>query len=204
MTVKDLIAKTRTDPGKDYHVEWLSGRPWVFFHASWSLQDWVRDFCCWTVRFAGGRYHAGYVAEFKDMLPGLTVDVENLLKFGKGIVFCGYSRGAALVALAWKYYIAKKEIPTEYFINSDAVGLGLPRISCKYSYIQEIRYGHDLVTYLPPWLWKNIPAMQIPSKNRGLFAAIKDHGSYVDCDVEIDLTTLGAVEPKRSPHEKGK
>ena len=191
MKVRELVEKCRCDPGKNWHVELVDGQPWIFFHASWTRQDWVRCFEAWTVPFCGGRAHAGFVKEFRDDEDaGLTLNILDNDFEGKTLTFAGYSRGAAIALLAytlWQYNTKAR---------LRCVMVGAPNVFTKvpptliHSWGSiEIIYGRDIVTALPPW-FKGNPVNDIQlvrSSDRGLLAPIRDHGRYLQAEQEIDL-----------------
>lgn len=186
ITVGEILKRTcRLDPGKDWNMDIIDGIPWFFFHASWSRQDWIRDFQCWTNAFNGRRVHAGYLKEWEDSVNmGLLYEIRCVE--GWEVVFSGYSRGAALALMTHDWM--SRYCPG---ISSKAVLVGCPRAYPKnppHKGVYEVRYGYDLVTVLPPWYAENYPEVHqvIPSTNKWPFQAIKDHGSYGGSSVEID------------------
>lgn len=187
MTVKDLIRKTcYLDPGRDYNTEIIDGQLWVFFHASWSNQDWIRDFMCWPKKYTDFWFHSGYIKEFLDIKDQLFEDVLSFRKanpFGR-IIFAGYSRGSSVALIA--------KIIMKYYYNEHIclVLTGLPRtIYSKNCWVDQddeiIQYGKDLVTNLFFWMRKILPNKIIKSVSNPPFRAIKDHGLYVICEEEI-------------------
>lgn len=182
MTVKEIIKQTcKLDPGRDYNIELIDGDLWVFFHASWSRQDWIRDFMCWPKSTNQGTYHAGYLKEFRDIEEQLLADIRNEFSYGNRIILAGYSRGAAVALIAYLEYF-------QWMQGVTCVLLGLPRTVYEKDIIgigSIVQYGSDLVTALPPWIPKIHPTQVIPSTNTGLFKSIKDHGMYVECEDEV-------------------
>lgn len=187
MTIKDLIRKTcYLDPGRDYNTEIIDGSLWVFFHASWSNQDWIRDFMCWPKKYAEFWFHNGYVKEFLDLRDQLFEDIFTFRKNNpfSPIIFAGYSRGSSVALIA--------KIVLKYYYNEHIILAltGLPRtVYSKDCYIDEddeiIQYGKDLVTDLPPWIRKIKPKRILKSISKLPFRAIKDHGLYVTCEEEV-------------------
>ncbi len=189
MKIKDLVAKTcQYDPKKDYYTEVINDTLYVYFHASHSKQDWLRNFFFWTTRFNGLKIHAGYYEEFTDLW---TDELFNKILHYKKRVFIGYSRGAAviliLVALLKHLYI--------YTSNDKTVIIGAPRVFRKFPYfltipnVIEVCYGNDIVRKLLFWYSENpcTSFIHIPSTVTGWFKACKDHGQYTTVDTEIDL-----------------
>jgi len=186
MTVKELVKLTcYLDPNRDYNTEIIDGTLWVFFHASWSRQDWIRDFMCWPKKIAGFRFHSGYAKEYCDLESTLTEEVMDFIKTHKNpVIFAGYSRGSAVAIIAKMVF--------KYCLNERVklILLGLPRVLySKDCWIDTddiiIQYGKDLVTNLPPWMVKINPTNIIVSSSVFPFKAIKDHGMYATCDDEI-------------------
>lgn len=189
MTVGEILQRTgQLDPGKDYNIDIIDGVPWVFFHASWSWQDWIRDFFVWTKDFFGGKVHSGYLKEFEqNVQDGLIRDISILnLQGHRYFVFAGYSRGAALALIA-QYQVTYSVIG----IVSSAILVGRPGTFLKWpttmtrGKIHEVRYGKDIVSSLPPWYPHSEPDIRIPSVNKCPWKSIKDHGSYSGSTVAI-------------------
>lgn len=194
MKVRELVEKCRCDPGKNWHVELVDGQPWIFFHASWTRQDWVRCFETWTVPFCGGRAHAGFVKEFRDDLQvgqgQLYKDILIYSLNAETLTFAGYSRGAALALLAYTYM--QGLTPSRLrcvLVGSPNVFTKIPPTLVHSWGSVEVIYGRDVVTALPPW-FKGNPVNDIQlvrSSNRGLLAPIHDHAGYATAEQEIDL-----------------
>lgn len=51
--------------------------------------------------------------------------------------------------------------------------------------VESVRYGNDIVCWLPPWFRRTPISYRATSVNTGIFKCIKDHGSYVDCNEEL-------------------
>ena len=181
MTISEIVKKScQLDPGKDYNLEVIDGRAWFFFHASWSRQDWIRDFQCWTVGFRHLRLHYGYFREFLDTLDFVQSDLIDLLKQGiTDIVFTGYSRGAALAWIFDEYYHDSLSFTTH------SICIGCPRTFLKTNATRGpfylVTYGNDAVTFLPPWFDKPQPllTMHHSPTGPGFINACKDHAKYL-------------------------
>ena len=184
MTVHDMIAKTcDLDPGKDYNTEIIDGKLWVFFHASWSWRNWLRNFDVRTQRCNDAKVHKGYLREYTD--SGFVVrELET--------VFVGYSRGAAIALL---YYFACKNPIHHGVFNVKAILIGAPRLfrqlpqNFDISGITTVTYGDDMVTHLPPWFLTTPSAKHISliSTTKWPFRRCKDHGQYGSSYVNIEV-----------------
>lgn len=180
MTISEAVAAScRLDPDHDWNEELIEGAHWFFFHASWSQQDWLRDFACWTTDWLCHRVHWGYVQEFNDMIEaGLSTQLHKALEGSLPIVLCGYSRGAALAVMA-HYWLGR----TSSRKRIVSIAIGCPRLGPHGDLTPSaaVTYGNDAVTHLPPW-WPatGAPVMQRHAPSApGFVAACHDHGQYL-------------------------
>lgn len=186
MKISEAVAAScHLDPGHDWNEELIEGAHWFFFHASWSTQDWIRDFTCWTTEWFGHRVHWGYVQEFNDMIEaGLGTQLCKALEGSLPIVLCGYSRGAALAVMA-HYWLGRSCRDKQI----SSISIGCPRISPRGTLTPSVVvvYGNDMVTHLPPW-WPAVGAPVLQrheSSGHGFIAACHDHGLYGEWHDEI-------------------
>lgn len=181
MTVAEMVRQTcRLDPTRDYNIELINDKIWVFFHASWSSQDWIRDFLFIPKNLGANSYgHMGYTFEALDIEDSLEKD----LKGYKDITFVGYSRGAAVALILAPLFDVKKV----YVLGCSRVFWKLNPVMFSDIDVTEVIYGNDLVTYLPPFMprikWNT--TKKIESKSKGWFKSIKDHGMYLDVEEEV-------------------
>ena len=189
MKVKDLVMKTcMYDPKKDYYTEVIDDTLYVYFHASHSKQDWIRNFFFWTTQFYGLPTHFGYYKEFLDLFGS---EVLNETSRYKKRVFVGYSRGAAVVLIL----VALLRYWNFYTVNDNTIIIGAPRVfrkippTTKFDNITEVCYGNDIVRKLFFWYAENpcTKFIHIPSITKGWFKSCKDHGQYTTVDTEIEL-----------------
>lgn len=189
MKIKDLVAKTcQYDPQKDYYTEVIGDTLYLYFHASHSKQDWIRNFFFWTTRFKNTNVHAGYYKEFSDLWDGQLIT--DILHYKKR-VFVGYSMGSAVIMLL---IFLLKQLDL-YTVNDKTIIIGSPRVFRKFPYfvsipnITEVCYGNDIVRKLLFWYAENpcTKFIHIPSTTKGWFKACKDHGQYITVDLDIDI-----------------
>lgn len=181
MKVKEMIRQTcRLDPNRDYNIELINGQTWVFFHASWSWLDWVRDFIFIPIRISKGVWmHMGYLFEAEDIVDQLVHDLGH----ATNIVFAGYSRGAAVALILSPL----PNVSKVYIMGCPRTFVGKNSLNKQKDKVVEIIYGNDLVTYLPPFFSKIKygKTIKIPSESKGWFKCIKDHGNYIDCEEDV-------------------
>ena len=193
MTVKELVRNTcRLDADKDYGTEEIDGTLYVYFHASWTFQDWMRNFLFWATNWRyGSKVHTGYLKEFNE-----CVDMSLIFKIlqHQKAVLIGYSRGGAMAILARAYAEdLKRKLPT-ITTSISTIIMGTPRAyrslpNTSFHNTLEIVYGNDIVRKLFFWYKENpcTKYLHIESEVKGPFKACKDHGQYITCDVEVTI-----------------
>jgi pimeloyl-ACP methyl ester carboxylesterase len=181
MKVAEMIRQTcRLDPSRDYNLELIDGHIWVFFHASWTNQDWLRDFLLFPKHLGEKTWgHLGYFSEAMDVLETLEKDLSGY----KEITFVGYSRGAAVALLLAPIFNVKKV----YLMGCPRTFWKLNPIYFEGINVIELVYGKDLVTFLPPFFpkikWNN--TITFKSESTGWFKSIKDHAGYLDVQDDV-------------------
>lgn len=187
MTVRELVLMHGDQSmGGDFTFKQSETELWIFFRASMTFLDWVRDFLCITVAWLGcSRAHFGYVKEFDDAYSRLLSVLYSAIAANKRIYLIGYSKGAAVVTLLYHYVmtfyptdnirVVIAGCPPVFFLRKPT----FPQYSNK---IKHVRYGNDIVCWLPPWFIKADITLNPVSQSKWPFKCIKDHGAYVNCN----------------------
>ena len=173
----------------------------VFFQDSEGLLDWKHNLAFRSKPYGKGglRCHGGFYRVFKAALPYLEKEIAD--PSVKKITLVGYSHGAALALLCYKYALdARADLAGKI----EGFGFGTPRVfkkgltkeeKARFSGFTYIKNIDDIVTHLPLWLfgYRHVkPPLLIGA--RGRYSMIDAHRptSYQE-----ELRRLGAEEEEK-------